>query len=217
MPSGSTSAGQLDRLVFDHPEVADLAGGAEGLVVGLRSNPLTAPLVAPPGGPRDGGGEADDRDYERAVRTLADSAALWGLLDDRGRAQVVAEPAPRTGAAAPRSLRDLAADQRNVGDGERYAGHVRVIEVPQPNGSVWVVEISGTQAWDPRAGDEPFDVTTDVRSMAQEATVLADGVQQALEQAQALGRGGVRAAGDGGQRGTGACCGRRGAPVPELR
>jgi hypothetical protein len=52
-----------------------------------------------------------------------------------------------------------------------------------------VVEISGTQVWDPRAGENPFDVTTDVRSMAQEATVLADGVQQALEQAQAASAG----------------------------
>lgn len=178
----------LDRLVFDQPGVADLAGGAEGLVLGLQSNPLTAPLVPvrPPSFGR--GAHGDDgagRDYELAVSTLADSAGVWGLLDDRGRAQVTAEPVPRSGARAPRSLRDLAADQRNVGDGEDYGGHVRVIEVPQPGGSVWVVEISGTQDWDPRAGETPFDLTTDVRSMAQEATVLADGVQQALEQAQA--------------------------------
>lgn len=176
----------LDRAVFEHPGAADLAGGAEGLLLGLRSNPLTAPLV-PVGPGRGDPPHAGDttRDYERAVRALADSAAAWGLLDDAGRARVVAEPAPRAGARAPRSLRDLAVDQRNVGDGERYRGHVRVIEVPQPHGSVWVVEISGTQDWDLRAGATPFDVTTDVRSMAQEATVLADGVQQALSQAQA--------------------------------
>ena len=119
------------------------------------------------------------------MRSLADSAALWGLLDDHGRARVRAEPSPRPGARAPRSLRDLAADQRNVGDGEHYAGHIRVIEVPQQSGSVWVVEISGTQDWGPRAGETPFDLTTDVRSMAQQATVLADGVEQALAQAQA--------------------------------
>jgi pimeloyl-ACP methyl ester carboxylesterase len=62
---------------------------------------------------------------------------------------------------------------------------VRVIEVPQPGGSVWVVEVSGTQDWGLRAGGSPFDLTTDVRSMAQASTVLADGVQQALARAQA--------------------------------
>jgi hypothetical protein len=179
---GVDVAGALDEIVFDEPGIADLAGGAEGLVVGLRSNPLTAPLAPAPARTE---GLTDDQDYERAVRMLADSAALWGLLSDRGRARVTAEPQPRTGARVPRTLEDLAADQRNVGDGEDYAGHIRVIEVPQARGSAWIVEISGTQVWDPRVGTNLFDVTTDVRSMAQDATVLADGVRQALEQAQA--------------------------------
>ena len=179
---GVDVAGLLDEAIFDEPGIADLSGGAEGLLVGLRSNPLTAPLVSAP--PRPDGLTAD-QDYEMAVRRLADSAALWGLLSDRGRAQVVAEPQPRPGARVPRSLQDLAADQRNLGDGEDYAGHIRVIEVPQAQGSAWIVEISGTQVWDPRTGTNPFDVTTDVRSMAQDATVLAGGVHQALAQAQA--------------------------------
>lgn len=206
---GVDVAALLDRAAFEHPEVADLAGGAEGLVLGLRSNPLTAPLLPTrPGSVGAGGSHADhgtepdhdtERDYERAVRELADSAAPWGLLADRGRAQVTPEPAARPGARAPLSLRDLAADQRDVGDGEDYGGHVRVIEVPQASGSAWIVEISGTQDWDPRAGDTPFDLTTDVRSMAQEATVLADGVQQALALAQsaAAGSPGVPSTSDG--------------------
>ncbi len=180
---GVDVAGVLDEVAFDEPGLADLAGGAEGLVLGLRTDPLTAPLV--PAVPRSEG-LPPGQDYEQAVRVLADSAALWGLLSDRGRARVTAEPQPREGALAPRSLRALAADQRNVGDGETYAGHVRVIEVPQEHGSVWIVEISGTQEWGPRAGSNPLDVTTDVRTMAQDATVLADGVQQALDQAQAV-------------------------------
>jgi hypothetical protein len=179
---GVDLVGVLDAVAFDEPGLVDLTGGAEGLVLGLRSDPLTAPFV--PALPRTEG-LAEDRDYEQAVRVLADSAALWGLLSDRGQACVTAEPRPRAGARVPRSLEDLAADQGNVGDGERYAGHVRVIEVPQAHGSAWVVEISGTQVWDPRARSNPFDVTTDVRAMAQDATALADGVQQALEQAQA--------------------------------
>ena len=38
---GVDVAGLLDQAVFDQPGVADLAGGAEGLVLGLRSNPLS--------------------------------------------------------------------------------------------------------------------------------------------------------------------------------
>jgi hypothetical protein len=186
---GVDVGGRLDHLVFTHPGMADLAGGAEGLVLGLESNPLTRPLVHPSRRRHHVGGlrpeDGREHDYEDGVKILADSAAVWGLLDDAGRAQVVAEPVPRPGASAPTTLRDLASAQRNVDDGQDYPGHVRVIEVPQPRGSVWVVEISGTQAWDPRAGGTPFDVTTDVRLMAHDATVLADGVQQALAQAQA--------------------------------
>ena len=37
----------VDRAVYDHPELADLGGGAAGLTAGLRINPLTAPLLAP--------------------------------------------------------------------------------------------------------------------------------------------------------------------------
>jgi hypothetical protein len=179
---GVDVAGLLDELVFDEPGLADLAGGVEGLVLGLRSRPLTAAFVT--GIPRTDG-LTPEQDYERAVRVLADSAALWKLLSDRGSARVTASPRARSGAVVPRSLEDLAADQRNVGDGEDYPGHVRIIEVPQERGSAWIVEISGTQVWDPRAGSNPFDVTTDVRAMAEDAIVLADGVQQALEQAQA--------------------------------
>ena len=117
---------------------------------------------------------------------LGDAAESLGLLSDAGRARVLPEPMPRTGAAAPTSVAELARGQLNLSDTDDYPGHVRVIEVPQPGGgSAWLVEISGTQVWDPRAGTNPHDVTTDVRLMARESTVLAAGVEQALRQAQA--------------------------------
>ena len=186
---GVDVAAVLDHAAYDLPVLADLAGGTEGLVDGIALNPATAPLLVPgllarrrgETGLDDGALERD----EAAVRVLADSAAVWGLLRDRGRAVVTAEPAPRPGARAPVDLASLAHDQLNLGDGEEYPGHVRVIEVPQGEGAVWVVEVSGTQVWDPRAATSPFDVTTDVRLMGQETTVLAEGASQALAQAQA--------------------------------
>jgi len=186
---GVDVAGVLDHAAYDLPLVADLGGGTEGIVEGLALNPLTAPLLVPGLlGRRRGERGLDDAAVERdeaAVRVLADSAAVWGLLRDRGRAVVTAEPAPRPGARAPVDLASLAQDQLNLSDGEDYPGHVRVVEVPQAEGAVWVLEVSGTQVWDPRAGTSPFDVTTDVRLMGRETTVLADGASQALARAQA--------------------------------
>lgn len=177
-------APRLDHAVYDHPELADFGGGAAGLTAGLRSNPLTAPLLIP--GDLRAASRSDPVDpYEASLRVLGDAAEPWGLLSDAGQARVLQEPAPRAGAAAPTSMAELALGQLNVSDDD-YPGHVRVIEVPQPGGgSAWVVLISGTQAWDPRAGSNPHDVTTDVRQMARESTVLAAGVEQALAQAQA--------------------------------
>jgi pimeloyl-ACP methyl ester carboxylesterase len=97
----------------------------------------------------------------------------------------VEEPTPRAGAHAPRGVADLANDVENLSDADGYPAHVRVVEVPGEHGSAWLVEVSGTQVWDPHAGSNPFDVTSDARLMAQESTVLAGGVQQALAQAQA--------------------------------
>jgi hypothetical protein len=185
---GFDLAAVADRVFFDVPGLADLGGSTAGLAVGLATNPLTAPLLRPGltgrGGDRalDGGPAGAD---EVGLRVLADSAAEWGLFDDAGRATVVPEPVPGPGASAPVDLASLASDQGRLSDAQDYPGRVRVVEVPQERGSAWLVEISGTQVWDPLAGESAHDVTTDVRLMAQESTVLADGVQQALAQAQA--------------------------------
>ena len=64
---------------------------------------------------------------------------------------------------------------------------------PSPTGpSAWVAIIPGTQDWAPRAGANPSDVTSDLLLMAGESTLLAGGVTQALEKAQAqAGRAGL--------------------------
>ncbi len=169
---------RADRSVYDHPELADLGGGVAGLTAGLRINPLTAPLLAP-GDLRASSRSDPVEPYDGSLRVLGGAAESWGLLSDAGRARVLPEPAPRTGAAAPTSVAELARGQLNLSDADDYPGHVRVVEVPRPGGgSAWIVEISGTQVWDPRAGSNPHDVTTDVRLMARESTVLAAGVER---------------------------------------
>ncbi|QGN58310.1 hypothetical protein [Nostocoides sp. HKS02] len=171
----------LNSAVFEVPELADLAGGVSGLTAGLAVNPVTGPIVR-----ADEPRHAATYDpYADSLAVLADSAAGFGLLSDAGQPRVLAEPSPRRGARAPDSLAALVRDQANLSDTDHYPGHVRVVEVPQRHGSAWIVEISGTQAWDPHAGANPHDVTTDVRLMARESTVLADAVERALSRAQA--------------------------------
>lgn len=88
---------------------------------------------------------------------------------------------PRPG-EPPASLVDLVAGDVEV---EQTRGLARVTEITHPDGtSAWVVQVSGTQAWGPRAGANPFDVTTDVRAVAGESTVAAVGVHLALLHAQ---------------------------------
>jgi hypothetical protein len=179
----------LDRVAFDHPVVSDLGGRTAGLVMGASTNALTAPVVLGVESqrllPRRGldGGPVDPD--SGAVGVLADAAGVVGLLHDGGPARVVAEPRPRPGARAPQGVAALARDLGNLSDGDEYPAHVRVVEVPREHGSAWLVEVAGTQVWDPHGGDNPFDVTSDVHLMAQESTVLGAGVEQALAQAQA--------------------------------
>lgn len=185
---GVDVAGALDRGVYDLPALAGLTGGARGLVDGLATNPVTAPFLLP-GELARHRAESDLAGVplggdERALRVLADSAAGLGLLDDGTRARVTAER-PRVGGSAPTDLAGLARDLSDLGAGARRPDRVRVVEVVGEEGSAWVLEVPGTRLWDPRASASPFDVTTDVRLMAQESTVLAAGATEALSRAQA--------------------------------
>lgn len=63
---------------------------------------------------------------------------------------------------------------------------VRIIEVPQPDGSsAWIVQIPGTITFSPRAGAVPHDGTADLAAMLDESTVLARSALWALNEAQA--------------------------------
>ena len=176
--AGVDVAGVADEALFDAPWVAELAGGVDGPV---ELAPTLPPLGRwlPPADRRAG-------DYETALRVVAETAAAAGLLRETGGAVVTREAHPRPGARAPHDLASLAEDLGNLSDGERYPGHVRVVEVPQPDGSsAWLVEVSGTQEWGAEAGANPFDATSDVRLMAGQSTALAQGVTAALDEAMA--------------------------------
>lgn len=191
--SGVEVADVADNAFFDAPWLADLAGGAEGLVAGLTLGPLPAPLLAAAvlggtGPGASGSGEPGPptasplpATYEKALGVLAAAGWRLGLLHDGSAVRVVREAVPRAGSHAPTDLASLVSDLDNLADAEHYPSRVRVVEVPQEDGSaVWVVELPGTQEWSPRAGQNPFDVTTDVHQMAQHVTSAAVGVERAL-------------------------------------
>ncbi|HEY3534541.1 MAG TPA: hypothetical protein VGK60_03160 [Pedococcus sp.] len=181
----------LDRVAYRVPALANLGGGSQGLVGGLAADPLTAPLLVPgvvvtvvAALAREHGFAAPDGD-QVALRVVAGSAGLAGMLRDDGVARTTPEASPRAGAAAPRTVADLARDLENLSDADDYPSRVRVVEVPQGDcGSAWVVEVPGTQAWDPRAGANLSDVTSDVALVSARSTQLAAAVDEALTEAQ---------------------------------
>lgn len=125
---------------------------------------------------------------ERAVEAVmagvhgaAEAAAFGGLLTDGGSQVVVRTVPPRWEAQVLTGPADLVALGNDL-DG----GRVRVVEVEEPDGgSAWVVVVPGTQEWGPRAGPNPFDLTSDVRAVTGDATLAAAGVEAALARARA--------------------------------
>lgn len=175
----------LDRLVFEAPAVVDVfAGGGAGMLTGLAAKaPAMAGLLMVAAA--RAGRPFPPLTYEDAVATLAGAGELGGLFHDGTQVSVTLEPKPQS-ERPPRDLHDLMLSQSALEDGEAYPGHVRVAQVPQGDGtSAWLVQVSGTQDWSPRAGSNPFDLTSNLLLMARQQSLLTRGVQQALEHAMA--------------------------------
>ncbi len=175
----------LEATLFEHPWLTDVVGGGtQGLVDGLTG--LDPGLVWLLSWACAGKGVTfPPQDDAGAVAALRALAALGGVLDEPVPEPVVRQVPVATDAVVPTSVSGIVLGQQSLGQ-HGAEGRVRVIEVPQPGGtSAWVVEIPGTQQWQPRAGRDPFDVTTDVAAMAGEGTVAARGVTAALDDAMA--------------------------------
>lgn len=130
---------------------------------------------------------AREEALRRALRAVADAAAYGGFLTERAARIRVRQVAPdedrrwRLTSAGSALAMVSALSVRS-----RREGRVRVVGVACADGSVaWTVLIPGTQSWDPVAGDQPFDVTTNVQAMAERWTLLAAGAAEALRVAQA--------------------------------
>jgi hypothetical protein len=168
--------------LFEHPWLVALAsGGVDGLVAGASaSDPRVLALVVLASLAR--GRPWPPQGYEAALEALAALAAAAGWLREPGRFRV--SRVSSEGVVAPRSLAGLMSGQEGLG--ESPPGRVRVVQVPQPDGSsAWILQVPGTQQWRPAAGANPLDLTSDVRLLAQETAVLTRAAGEALDQGMA--------------------------------
>lgn len=170
---------EIDRWLFDHPWVVpSVTDGLEGIVIGLG-------LGSPAAGVWLGGRSAatgvryPPTTQEGALDVVIAAAGGVGL-DESGRRVRVRAGQPRAG-RAPRSVTDLVS---NEGPTSGH-GKVRVTRLELPDGdAAWVVDIPGTSTFDPRAGAEPFDLTSAVRISARHDTLTTQAVTTALADAQ---------------------------------
>ncbi len=160
------AAGRTERLV------AAVPGLVGGLVPGVPAGPglRTAPRPGPTTVP------------QTAALLLA-VAAAGGLLADPARVSVRSSPPRRT--TAPGGVADLARLVAAASpDGGGTPGSVRVTRLDAADGRrAWVVAVPGTQVWTPRAGRNPFDVTSDIRSIAGRDSAAAAAVVAAMRSA----------------------------------
>jgi hypothetical protein len=146
-----------------------------GSLLGGPAGGLLLPLVL-------SGGRWPTSSYEDAVGGLLHAGGLLGLLQDTGSAGA-ASGREVDGAHAPRSVQDVFREQRDLGD-EGNEGQVQITQVTGADGTrSWIVQIPGTQEWGPVRGANPVDLTTNVRLMAGDATLLQVRVADAMRRA----------------------------------
>lgn len=175
--------GALMGGLYDNPWLLErLTGMAPGLVQGstwslgtLLGGPLggvTVPYVL-------SGGRWPTGSYEDAVGGLIHAGGMFGLFQDSGEVGVRQVEGDFTG-HAPRSVEDIFTEQGRIGQVENW-GQVQITESVHPDGSSsWIVQIPGTQPWDPVRGDNPVDLTTNLRLMAGGSTHMNHQVSAAM-------------------------------------
>lgn len=170
---------EVDEILLDHPWLVPAAAdGLDGIVLGAG---LGVPGLATWLSWRSGrlGVPYPPLDREQALGVVL-AATRGVVLDESGHDVSVRVHREGTG-PAPRSVADLVAADGPTSGGSR----VRVIGLPQPDGAwTWVVDVPGTQTFDPRAGDNPWDLTSNVLLSAEQQTLTTLAVAGALADAQ---------------------------------
>jgi len=182
------------------PLVADLAVtlalGAPGLVTGLEAGLATGALLLPggivlTGALLAGGKPLPPTSYADAVGRIIGLGQSVGAFQDRAFVSPKLGTTPEV-AVIPHGVADVFRGQMEVGyagvdsanDDDLMkddAGRIRVIQVPQPDGSsAWIIQLPGTQEWSPSAGPTLADLSSDILLMAERQTQYEQAVLDVL-------------------------------------
>lgn len=176
--------GALMGRLYDNPWLLEsLTAMAPGTVQGttwslgnLLGGPvggLTLPFVL-------SGGRWPTGSYEDAVGGLVNAGGMFGVFRDTGEVGVTLSER-LDGSFAPRSAAEVFEQQSAIGADQ---GKVQIVQVTNADGSSsYIVQIPGTQEWAPVRGDNPVDLTTNVRLMAGDYTLMQQQVAEAMRQA----------------------------------
>ncbi len=178
---------ELQETLYDNPWLLEaLTRMAPGLIQGGAFS--LASLL--PGGPlalmalTDGNWPTGD--YASAIAGLLALANQGGLLADTGDFRVD----PVDGSERPLTIRPDNAlqtifDEQGKLGAEGSEGQVQVVRIDHGDGPPsWIVQIPGTQVWDPERGDNPVDLTSNANMMAMpDQTVIEQQVAEAMRQA----------------------------------
>lgn len=163
----------LESLTRTAPSLVQGTTWSLGTLLGGPAGGLTLPFAL-------SGGAWPTGTYEDAVGGLLNAGKLFGMFQDTGAVGVTraADPA---GDHSPRSVSDIFLEQSSIG---QDPGKVQIVAVPHPDGTTsYIVQIPGTQEWGPERGTNPVDLTTNVRLMAGEPTLMQQQVAAAMRQA----------------------------------
>ncbi|PFG38927.1 hypothetical protein ATJ97_1419 [Georgenia soli] len=163
---GPALVGGGAQLLFDQPWVTDtvLAGvpalvNSPGDLFGLQEHPLS---------------------YESVVALLLAAGTGAGLFH---HGPVAISRRRRLEGAAPRSVADVFANLDTM-SGPAESQEIRVTHVVGPAGeSRFVVEIPGTESWEPRSTTNPADVKTNLQEIAGQESAMRAAVELALADA----------------------------------
>lgn len=175
----------LQETLYDNPWMLEaLTRMAPGLIQGTGFS--LAGLLGPTGILAlyaASGGNWPSTDYETAIAGLLSIAGLGGLLQDTGEFQVDKVPGTTELDINSSNIVSSIFQQQDVLGND--TGQVQIVTVTQPDGSLsYIVQIPGTQDWNPTRSGNPVDLTTNVNLMAmQGSTVMQQQVADAMAQA----------------------------------
>jgi dienelactone hydrolase len=161
-------------LLREHPGVTDaITGGLPGFLNGA-AGPL-APLVPDT--------------YEGVLTALLGLGSPHGLFENRpvtASAQGPSAPYTGTTGGGLDSLRELWASANQLNSNAQAdpdGSAVRILRTVEGGVVRWVVQVPGTQQWNPMTGSDPSDATTNIELMDDGQALILPAIVQAMREA----------------------------------